>query len=195
MANPMEIFKGMTRKQILEIRQGPIQMMYEEGELIFKEGDPAEGFFIILKGMVEIYRDAPSGELSIARLGPGEVFGEMGLIIETGTRTAGARASEETVTLKVPGKPVEMFKRIDDTKVALVFLQNLVCLLGKRLRSNPEPELVKGESPRSVRRGEERRPGRGARSDPAGAAPEGALQEVHRNPEASGRPDALQAGR
>ena len=62
MANPMEIFKGMTRKQILEIRQGPIQMMYEEGELIFREGDPAEGFFIILKGMVEIYRDAPSGE-------------------------------------------------------------------------------------------------------------------------------------
>ena len=65
------------------------------GYRIFKEGDPSDVAYLIISGQVEILKQAPHGDVQLAILGPGQVFGEMSLF-DGGLRSASARAMEET---------------------------------------------------------------------------------------------------
>lgn len=70
-----------------ELLKGVVQ--FEElpdEEVIFREGDPSEGIFLILDGTVVFSRsgEVGSSETEINRAGPGDTFGEIGLL--TGER-------------------------------------------------------------------------------------------------------------
>jgi hypothetical protein len=62
--------------------------------LLVREGEPAENFYIILTGEAEVLKREPGSErlLSLAKLGPGDHFGETALFHEV-RRTATVRAS------------------------------------------------------------------------------------------------------
>lgn len=60
--------------------------------MIFQEGDAAHHAFILREGEVEILKHANSGEIKLASLKPGDVFGEMALFDKGTTRSASARA-------------------------------------------------------------------------------------------------------
>jgi CRP-like cAMP-binding protein len=80
---------------------------FKPAEPIFKQGDTAEHMFIIQSGKVEIYISTPQGEKSFAVIGPGEFFGEMA-IIDKGTRSASARAVEETRVIMLDEKTFDL---------------------------------------------------------------------------------------
>ncbi len=62
------------------------------GSTLVRHGDPARGAYVLRDGTVEAVVTLPGGEsLTVARLGPGSVFGEMALI-DLGTCTATVRA-------------------------------------------------------------------------------------------------------
>jgi CRP-like cAMP-binding protein len=71
------------------------QMEYKAGERIFAEGDPSYYCYQILRGRVDIVLSPRGRREVIASLGPGEVFGEMG-VIDSGPRSATAIAAEDT---------------------------------------------------------------------------------------------------
>jgi signal-transduction protein with cAMP-binding, CBS, and nucleotidyltransferase domain len=51
------------------------------GQIIFRQGDPAEHVFIITKGQVEaVYADPVKGDVIVARLGRDEYFGETAIL-------------------------------------------------------------------------------------------------------------------
>jgi len=52
------------------------------GEAILREGDPGDTAYLILEGEVSVRKFTENGELELARLGPGEIFGEMSLVDE-----------------------------------------------------------------------------------------------------------------
>ena len=64
---------------------------YSAGSIIFKEGDPGSNAYIVEEGYVEV---SVSSTLQ-ARIGKGEMFGEIALI-DHGPRTATVRAIENT---------------------------------------------------------------------------------------------------
>jgi NADH dehydrogenase len=65
---------------------------YDPGDFIFRQGDPALGFYAIEEGEVEVVRqDAAGKESIIAVLKPGEFFGEMALL-DKRAHSAGVRA-------------------------------------------------------------------------------------------------------
>ena len=68
---------------------------FHPGELIFAEGDPPIAAYLILSGEIEIQFDSAAGAYGLARLGPGELFGDMALISEQ-PRSATARAVAAT---------------------------------------------------------------------------------------------------
>ena len=74
---------------------------YDDGDVIFKEGDIGVHFFIILRGEVEILKEA-SGVV-LASLGPGKVFGEMA-VLDNQPRSASAVASRRVDLLAVEGR-------------------------------------------------------------------------------------------
>ncbi|MFZ0485554.1 MAG: cyclic nucleotide-binding domain-containing protein [Arenicellales bacterium] len=66
------------------------------GTVVFTEGDPGDAMYVVVQGIVQIYRDTTSGRLALAKIHPGEFFGEMALIGNT-PRTATAVALCDTV--------------------------------------------------------------------------------------------------
>jgi cytochrome P450/CRP-like cAMP-binding protein len=63
---------------------------------IIRQGDPADGFYVIGRGQVEVIKaDPDSGQRSVARLGEGDYFGEIGLLHGV-PRTASVRAVTDT---------------------------------------------------------------------------------------------------
>jgi peroxiredoxin 2/4 len=69
------------------------------GDTILAEGDPADRFYVIARGEVGVTRRSPEGEeIELATLGPGQFFGEVGLLAET-RRTATVRAIDDVELL------------------------------------------------------------------------------------------------
>lgn len=60
--------------------QGVINFHYEEGDVIFNEGDVGDYFYIIVSGQVEILKSKHGQEQKIAVLSSGEYFGEMAIL-------------------------------------------------------------------------------------------------------------------
>jgi len=75
--------------------------VFAPGEIVLKEGDPAERFYMIIKGEAEATHRGPDGsQVVINRFGPGDYFGEIGLLNDAPRRaTVRARTSLEVMAL------------------------------------------------------------------------------------------------
>lgn len=63
------------------------------GETVFRQGQPADRFYIIARGELDILREDEAGdEVWLETLGPGQFFGEIGLLTDS-PRTASVRAT------------------------------------------------------------------------------------------------------
>ena len=73
-----------------------VHLTYEKGELIMKEGDYGISIYKILKGRAKVYRRIRDTEVTLATLGPGEIFGEMSFLTKLlEARSASVRALED----------------------------------------------------------------------------------------------------
>ncbi len=80
---------------------GTSQMNYTPGEIIFKEGDKAEFVHSIVQGNVEITREVvDGGEELVAKLGPGDYFGEMAMVSDR-PRSATAKAIDSVKIMTI----------------------------------------------------------------------------------------------
>ena len=74
----------------------------KSGDILYREGATAEQMYIIISGELEINMASDTdNELILNVLHEGEYFGEMGLIMPGGRRTAGARARGDIVLLSM----------------------------------------------------------------------------------------------
>jgi CRP-like cAMP-binding protein len=93
------VFSGLSKKELAQLAQWTDEASVPEGYALATEGQFAHEFFVIEEGSAEVTQN---GE-RIAELGPGEFFGEIGLV-ETERRTA-------SVTATTPMKLIVMFQR------------------------------------------------------------------------------------
>jgi len=93
------IFSGLSKDELRKLAQWTDSVSVDAGYELAKEGQFAHEFFVIEDGAAEVTQ---SGE-RIAELGPGDFFGEIGLL-ETERRTA-------TVTATTPMQLIVMFQR------------------------------------------------------------------------------------
>ncbi len=98
-------------------------LMFEAGEELFREGDPADGAYIIEKGDVEVLTGQNGRMIKVGTLGKSDLFGEMALIMNE-TRTATIRAATHLEVLKIDA---EVFLRLvtEDPEVALSVMRSL----------------------------------------------------------------------
>jgi ABC-type lipoprotein export system ATPase subunit len=88
----------LTRHEMVQLSARLEPLHYAPGAVIVRQGDPAEQFYIILKGEVDILLEQNGGETLIDRRISGEFFGEMGLL-HGGQRTATVRAASAFDTI------------------------------------------------------------------------------------------------
>lgn len=80
----------------------------EPKSIIFREGEPGDFAYSIKSGKVEILKHAEHGEVQLAILEEGAVFGEMALFDHTELRSATARAVETTILEELSAEEFQM---------------------------------------------------------------------------------------
>ena len=97
------LFAGLNRKERRALAPRADEVELEQGRVIVREGEWAYEFFAIEDGTAEVRR----GEQLLAELGPGDFFGEMGLVCDT-RRNANVIASSP---LKVVVMTAQAFRQ------------------------------------------------------------------------------------
>lgn len=98
-------------------------LLYQDGEIVFEEGETSRDLFIIQEGKVEIWKKADQTDIKLATFQRGDFFGDMALL-QGGTRFASARASGPTKLLVLqPGGFLLKIRR--DPTFAFEMLQAL----------------------------------------------------------------------
>ena len=76
----LAIFATFTTEERAAITEKLKQRSYDEGETLVEPGTVLQSLFIIGNGVVSVTRDGICGEIELLRLGPGDHFGEIGLL-------------------------------------------------------------------------------------------------------------------
>ena len=92
------------------MKDGELGRVYSDGEVIFQEGEEGDRMYVVQTGSVRITKKSPAGELPIAVLETGEIFGEMALFDRL-PRSATATAIGDTRILGIDKK--KLFQTID----------------------------------------------------------------------------------
>ena len=92
---------GFDEALLAQSETQPTLLTYQAEEIIVRQGDPANQFYIILEGEAEVYQEmANSSPRYLNRLSRGDYFGEVGLL-RGGQRTATVRAARAEVKVMV----------------------------------------------------------------------------------------------
>ncbi len=107
---------------------------FTDGQLVVRQGDRAEQFFLILDGCLEVEIPAISGpSLKITRLGPGKVFG-WSWLIEPYRWHFNARAAGATRMLDFDGRAI-LARAEAEPNFGYALLRHFSALMGTRLES------------------------------------------------------------
>jgi CRP/FNR family transcriptional regulator, cyclic AMP receptor protein len=81
--------------------------VFRRGQIVFTRGDPGDTLIVVISGLVKVVvRSADGGELTLAVIRPGGVFGELS-IADGGPRSADAETLEECQLLLVPRETIQ----------------------------------------------------------------------------------------
>jgi MinD-like ATPase involved in chromosome partitioning or flagellar assembly len=97
----IHIFRDLREENLDKLGKIAVEEHFQEGDVLFREGDTSSAFYIIHRGSVRIIRNSegPNSKV-LAELSAGDFFGEMGVIEET-PRFADAVVSEASHLLVV----------------------------------------------------------------------------------------------
>lgn len=75
------LFARVTGQSRERLERMVLLRQYQRGELVFRQGDPCPGVFIVGSGLVRIFKTAPSGkEYVLHMVAPGQTFAEVATI-------------------------------------------------------------------------------------------------------------------
>jgi CRP/FNR family cyclic AMP-dependent transcriptional regulator len=130
---------GLSPRQRRRLAMQANTHSFPAGSLILREGDASMALYVVLSGAVRIERAArPAGTIGLDELGPGAVFGEMGVIDDT-PRSATVIALERTECALLSRWDLERPLR-EEGAIALALVQTLsarVRRLEARLTTQP----------------------------------------------------------
>jgi CRP-like cAMP-binding protein len=129
----MPLFAGIGDGELREIEQVLQRVSLQPGEQLFRQGEEADGLHVLAAGVVGVYGRLPGGrEVELARLGAGEVVGELALV-DGGMRAATVRALEPTSTIFLGRVEfLALVSRLDPTAFAIK--RRVAALVCERLR-------------------------------------------------------------
>jgi len=125
-----ELFWGVGTDFLKAVMDITAKEPFEPGTVIFRAGDPARYFYILIQGSVKV-SIGDADQMVYAGCQAGETFGWSSLIGRD-VYTATAVCTEQTTLLKIDRNDFQ--KLIDsDSRNGLVFLKHLAACLGNRL--------------------------------------------------------------
>jgi CRP/FNR family cyclic AMP-dependent transcriptional regulator len=125
-----DLFWGMNKEFVKDAMGITTKENMEEGQVVFKEGEPAESFYILVKGRIKLTLGEKSREVYVAYQ-PGEIIGWSSLIGREAL-SATAHCLEPTILSKVDRKRFLQILEKYPAEGATLF-QRVAAMLGNRL--------------------------------------------------------------
>ena len=126
--------RGLSAKELRLLAAFSGEELYNQDEVIFREGSKGDKLYIILEGKVRIVKNIPGiGEEALAILEKGDFFGEMALV-DNEPRSAEAKAHVNGTTVLTISRGVLNEILSVDVESAYQFLSILCRILTQRLR-------------------------------------------------------------
>jgi len=121
------IFSSMSQQQIEFILDNSRVGSYAQNEIIMAEGDDGDSLYLILDGVVEVWRNGPDhSKITLSNLASGSIIGEMTLL--TGqSRQATVQTKSMCLLLEVKQEPFLTVLEQDST-----LMSNILELVSKR---------------------------------------------------------------
>jgi CRP-like cAMP-binding protein len=94
------LFAGASKRHLRRIAALADEVRYRDRRVIVEAGVPGTTFFVIVEGRAKVYRSKVATGRPIARLGPGDFFGEMALL-DGGPRSATVVADGDLTALRL----------------------------------------------------------------------------------------------
>ncbi len=93
------MLKDLSSEAVRSLAAAATRVTLQSGQILFREGDPTGGVFVVEDGHISITRSGTP----IAELGPGQMFGEMASL-DGGPRVVTVTASEPTTLVAIPSE-------------------------------------------------------------------------------------------
>lgn len=87
------LFAGLAESGLAALIEAGREDEFASGQVLFRQNVAGDTCFVVLAGTVRLHQGTATGELELARIGPGGFFGEMALI-DGGPRSATATVAE-----------------------------------------------------------------------------------------------------
>jgi CRP/FNR family transcriptional regulator, cyclic AMP receptor protein len=123
------LFAGLTEKEIASLATRFGKRRFQRGEMLFGEGDPCAGLFLVASGKIRIFKISTDGRTQVLAVeGPGSSFAELP-VFDGGNYPASASAIEDAEVLFISRRDFQNFCR-EHPDVAL----KVIAVVGSRLR-------------------------------------------------------------
>jgi CRP/FNR family transcriptional regulator len=118
------LFANLSPEDLRRVADIASMRRFAKKESVFREGERAEGFFVVAEGRVKVFKLSEDGKEQVLHLiGPGQSFAEA-TIFEGGTYPAHAEALESCDLVFLPKRPfTDMLER--NPRIALRMMASL----------------------------------------------------------------------
>ena len=124
-----QLFSALDEPEIISLSRRTTVRRFASGELLFSEGEPCQGLYVVVSGKVKIFKTAPNGrEQVLAIEGPGASIAELP-VFDGGRYPASTAAVHDSQLLFISRHEFRAFC-LEHPEVALKVLQ----IVGSRLR-------------------------------------------------------------
>jgi CRP-like cAMP-binding protein len=166
----VQIFSGLSETELHFLSQRAVPRTYQKNEILFTEGDPCTGLFVIESGQVRIFKSSSSGREQILAIeGPGSSVAELPLFDGGNYPASTAAASDariyfiskqdfHSLCLVHPQVPLKVLKVVGARLRRLVGIieelsfttvrSRLIAVLVRRAKAGRKPGRKMGEGVR-----------------------------------------------
>ena len=130
LAANVSLFAGMSRPQLERLLARADKVALAPQQLFFDEGERGESFHVLLAGSVSVDKKLEQRWVPLAKLRPGDTFGEMSLVDEP-VRSTRVKALEACVALQFQAQKLRDLHE----EMAMVY-RNVARILARRLKAS-----------------------------------------------------------
>ena len=125
-----DLFKGLDPKVVEEINNIMVEESYDEGTVLFENGETALDFYILLQGRVEL-SIGEEGYVTHVVTNPGDAFGWSSLV-DHHVYTASAVCASPTKLQRIRNQDlIEIFNKYPAD--GIIFYKHVAGIIGRRL--------------------------------------------------------------
>jgi CRP-like cAMP-binding protein len=120
-ASQIPVFSGL-KSEVLEVLMAQARVVnLRPGSMLFRQGEPATSFFIIVEGWIKLYRVTPAGDEAVLNVfAKGQSFAEA-VTLTSGRYPATASAVASTRVIMIPADHViDCIRKMPEVAIAMI---------------------------------------------------------------------------